>query len=77
MLELRGTPEEQRRHECECREWIKRRAAMGPQDGKTWLAQVMRDIEKRRGKVAAERLRNDIVGQWKAGNRGEYGDWRE
>ena len=75
MLGLRQTSEEQKRHECECREWIRRRTQKGPAEGKTWLAQVMRDIEKRRGKVAAERLRNDIVREWKAGNRGEPGDW--
>jgi hypothetical protein len=76
-LELRGPSEEQRRHECEVREWIRRRAAMGPQDGKGWLAKVIQDIERKRGKKAAERLRNDIVGQWSRGNRGEFGDWRE
>jgi hypothetical protein len=69
--------EDQRRHECETREWIKRRAAKGPQDGKTWLGDVLKAIEKRRGKVAAERLRRDIRQQWTLGNRGEYGDWRE
>jgi hypothetical protein len=69
-------PEEQKRHESEVREWIRRRAAKGPQEGKTWLAKVMQDIEKRRGKQAAERLRSDIVEQWKAGNRGASGDWR-
>lgn len=69
-------PEEQRRHECEVREWIRRRAAMGPQEGKTWLAKVMQDIGKRRGEQAAERLRNDIVDQWQKGSRGALGDWR-
>jgi hypothetical protein len=68
--------EEERRHVCEVREWLKRRAAMGPREGKPWLAKVLQDIAKKRGAAAAERLRNDIVDQWKAGNRGEPGDWR-
>lgn len=68
--------QEEERHKCETREWIKRRAAMGPQNGKGWLAKVMQDIEKRRGKKAAERLTDDIREQWKKGNRGEWGDWR-
>lgn len=68
--------EEQTRHVCEVREWIRRRAAKGPSEGRGWLAKVMQDIEKRRGTQAAERLRDDIVGQWKAGNRGAFGDWR-
>jgi hypothetical protein len=68
--------EEERRHVCEVREWLKRRAAMGPRDGKTWLAGVLNDIERKRGKQAAERLRGDIRRQWIAGNRGDPGDWR-
>lgn len=69
--------DEERRHVCEVREWLKRRAAMGPQEGKPWLSKVLQDIAKKRGAAAAERLRNDIGSQWKAGNRGEPGDWRE
>ena len=68
--------EEERRHVCEVREWLKRRAAMGPREGKTWLAKVLNDIERKRGKRAGERLRDDIRRQWVAGNRGEPGDWR-
>lgn len=68
--------EEQRRHLCEVREWIRRRAAMPPDQGRAWLRGVLDDIEKRRGKQAAERLKNDIVDQWKKGNRGAPGDWR-
>lgn len=34
------------------------------------------DIEKRRGKQAADRLREDIAQQWTRRNRGERGDWR-
>lgn len=68
-------PEEQRRHRCEVTEWIKRRVAKGPEEGRKWLQGVLKDIERIRGKRAAERLRNDIAEQWKLGNRGE--GWRE
>lgn len=68
--------EEEHRHRCETREWIRRRAAIAPGPGKVWLRQVIQDIEKRRGKQAAERLRSDIADQWRKGNRGALGDWR-
>lgn len=64
--------EEEHRHRCEVREWMRRRG----ENGKEWLRGVLRDIEKRRGKPAAERLKRDIAEQWQLGNRGEYGDWR-
>jgi len=69
--------EEERRHVCEVREWLKRRAAMGPREGKPWLAKVLQDIAKKRGAAAAERLKHDVREQWQRGNRGEPGDWRE
>ena len=59
------------RHQCEVREWIKRRTTRHS----SWLKQQLVDIEKKRGAVAANRLRNDIADQWKKGNRGEYGTW--
>jgi hypothetical protein len=68
--------EEEKRHRCEVREWIRRRAQMGPEDGKAWLRKVFEDIGKRRGKQAAERLKRDIAEEWKRGNRGAPGDWR-
>lgn len=68
--------EEEHRHRCETRDWIRRRAEIAPGPGRAWLKQVMQDIERKRGKQAAERLRSDIVEQWKRGNRGRYGDWR-
>lgn len=68
--------EEEYRHRCEVTEWIRRRVEKGPQTGKGWLAKVLSDIEKRRGRQAAERLRSDIGEQWRRGNRGEPGDWR-
>lgn len=49
---------------------------MPPDQGKFWLRGVLMAIEKKRGKQAAERLMDDIVTQWKAGNRGAYDDWR-
>jgi len=68
---------EERRHQCETREWIKRRAAKGPKEGKPWLAKVLQDIAKKRGAAAAERLRDDIADQWRKGSRGDPGDWRQ
>lgn len=68
--------EEEIRHRCEVREWMKRRALMPPDQGRFWLRGVLMDIERKRGKVAAQRLTDDIVFQWKAGNRGEPNDWR-
>lgn len=35
------------------------------------------DIEKRRGKQSADKLRDDIARQWARGNRGVHGDWRD
>jgi hypothetical protein len=69
--------DEEERHRCETREWIRRRAQKDPQTGREWLADVLRDIERKRGKQAAERLKRDISEQWQRGNRGAPGDWRE
>jgi hypothetical protein len=68
--------DEQWRHECEVREWIRRRTEKGPEQGRSWLATVLESIGKKRGADAAERLRNDITNQWRLGNRGQFGDWR-
>lgn len=68
--------EEEKRHRCEVRDWIRRRRQMGPDAGREWLRQVIEDIGKKRGKQAAERLKRDIAEQWKWGNRGAQGDWR-
>jgi len=38
---------------------------------------MLAGIEKARGKEAAERLKRDIATQWRLGNRGAAGDWRE
>lgn len=60
------------RHRCEVREWLKR----GIEEPKEWVKQLFVDIAKRRGAKAAQRLKDDISDQWKRGNRGEWGDWR-
>jgi len=64
------------RHRCEVREWIRRRVEKGKVEGVEWLRQVLRDIEKRRGEKAAQKLKDDIADQWEKGNRGALGDWR-
>lgn len=50
------------RMECEAREWIKRFNAMKADHGLVaasgWWGQTIRDIEKRRGKEAAQQLRD-------------------
>lgn len=64
------------RHRSEVREWIRRRVEKGKVDGVEWLRKVLKDIEKRRGEQAAQRLKDDISQQWQRGNRGALGDWR-
>ena len=54
---------EQHRHECECREWLARIRAKRPRtelQGKIMLNELIADIAKKRGVVAAERLRIGI-----------------
>lgn len=34
-------------------------------------------VTNKRGKEAADRLRNETVNQWNLGNRGRWGDWRK
>jgi hypothetical protein len=64
---------EENRHRCEVRFWIGRRV----ENGKEWLRGTLEDIERRRGRAAANRLRYDIAAEWAAGNRGEHGDWSQ
>lgn len=61
-----------KRHQAEVRYWIGLRA----ERGKQWLREILMSIEKRRGKVAANQLREDISTQWTRGNRGVWGDWK-
>jgi hypothetical protein len=65
--------DENEKHRCEVREWIRR----GSDKPAEWVKELLAGIAKRRGKPAAERLRRDIREQWSRGNRGEFGDWRE
>lgn len=54
---------EEYRHACECREWLARIRAKRPRtefQGKQMLNELIADIAKRRGTVAAERLRVGI-----------------
>ena len=54
---------EEYRHECECRDWLARIRARRPrttQEGADMLKELIADIAKRRGAVAAERLRVGI-----------------
>ena len=62
---------EQYRHECEVRAWIAYRL----ENGKEAMRERFQNIERKRGKKAAERLKKDFIEQWKAGNRGEFGLW--
>lgn len=63
---------EQHRHRCEVRQVLKW-TAKDSGAGKRYLQAV----ERARGKDAADTLRKDLIAQWKAGNRGAEGDWRE
>ena len=54
---------EQHRHECECREWLARIRAQNPRsvsEGVRLLDLLITEISKKRGSVAAERLRDGI-----------------
>lgn len=63
------------RHQCEVRHYLATRVEKGA-GGRDWLRRVLDDIERKRGRAAAQRLKDDIVTQWQAGNRGAPGDWR-
>lgn len=61
MIDIRSI--EQHRHECECREWLARIRAQKPKsfsDGVRLLDSLIADISKKRGRIAAERLRDGI-----------------
>ena len=53
--------EELHRHECEVRDCIKRFYPRGAA-----MAAHLELVEKRRGKLAADRLREDVRAAWKA-----------
>jgi hypothetical protein len=60
------------RHRCIIR-WI---LALTASNGKKAGAEFIDRVEKRHGSDYAEKLRADCRSQWKAGNRGVWGDWR-
>jgi hypothetical protein len=64
--------DEEHRHRCEVREWIRRSAGQGAE----WAKELLAGIARKRGKAAAERLWRDIREQRKRGNEGAAGDWR-
>lgn len=64
---------EQCRHRCEVRELLR----FGMDRSHQYVDGRILKIEEARGADAANRLRADYKAQWRAGNRGEFGDWRE
>lgn len=64
--------EEQWRHQCEVRTYLRWAADKG-------FEHVRRHLElvaQKRGQAAADRLRADMNEQWRLGNRGHHNDWR-
>lgn len=70
---IHGDCSEAYRHRCEVWELLRLGAAKGHL---AVDAQILR-IEEKRGAESANRLRADYKTQWRAGNRGTHGDWRE
>lgn len=62
---------EWRRHLCEVRLMLVWRA----QGKREAVFQHFADIERSRGKAAAERLKRDAIAQWAKGNRGAAREW--
>lgn len=62
---------EEERHRCEVRQVLKWRV----QD-RTKAMEYLLLVEKRRGEIAANKLRNDARFQWEHGNRGIDGNWK-
>lgn len=65
--------DEQARHRCEVREWLRRSRGQS----KEWADQLFADLARIRGKAAGKLLQDELKRQSALGNRGEYGDWRE
>jgi hypothetical protein len=61
------------RHQCEVRTCIR----ISIENGKDVLRAHLDGCEQKRGKEAVEKLKTDISTQWKLGNKGESGEWRE
>lgn len=60
------------RHRCEVRHILRARVDMGRGAVDSYLEAVA----AKRGKDAAQALREECARQWAAGNRGAKGDWR-
>ena len=60
------------RHRCEVRQLLRWRRDKGSQWVRDWLA----GVAKLRGQATADQLNADAMQQWRAGNRGQPGDWR-
>jgi len=69
----RGDCSEEYRHRCEVRELLR----LGVEKDHFAVDARIDAIEKARGATSANRLRSDYKTQWRAGNRGTHGDWRE
>jgi len=63
------------RHRCLIR-WILALTASNGEKGNQIADQFLGRVAKRHGSDYAEKLRADCRSQWKAGNRGVWGDWR-
>lgn len=62
---------EEYRHQCEVRDVLLKRA----RNGSNWAWEYLDKVEKARGRVARQKLQDDVVEQWMLGNRGEHGCW--
>lgn len=62
---------EEQRHQCEVRQVLKWRV----QD-RNKAMEYLNLVEKRRGEIAANKLRLDCRIQWEKGNRGIDGNWK-
>ena len=61
------------RHQCEVRTCLR----LSNEKGKKALRDYLDGCLSRRGQYATDLLKQDIAEQWKLGNRGEDGEWRE
>ncbi len=79
-----GISDEEHRHRCEVREWIKRGLDKGEGfeawwhdmlNGKTESSGKKKSISEMRGKAAATHIDKDLREQIRKGNRGDWGVW--
>ena len=62
---------EEQRHQCEVRQVLKWRV-----EDRNKAMDYLNLVEKRRGEIAANKLRLDCRIQWEKGNRGIDGNWK-